>query len=66
MKKRYISPVTVLSVAKLDTLCIGVEGSTDATEGNLAKLREEEEMEEEEAIIQLLRDTEEGNTSALW
>ncbi len=65
MKKRYISPAAVLSVAKLDTLCIGVEGSTDATEGNLAKLREDEQ-EEDEAIIQLLKDTEEGNTSALW
>ena len=66
MKKRYISPVTVVSVANLDTLCIGVEGSTDETSGNLAKLREEEELEEEEAIIQLLKDTEEGNTSTLW
>lgn len=65
MKKRYISPATVLSVASLDTLCIGIEGSTNATEGNLAKLREDEQ-EEDEAIIQLLKDTEEGNTSALW
>lgn len=66
MKKIYITPVTVVSVANLNTLCIGVEGSTDETSGNLAKLREEEELEEEEAIIQLLKDTEEGNTSALW
>ena len=66
MKKRYIIPVTVVSVANLNTLCIGVEGSTDETSGNLAKLREEEELEEEEAIIQLLKDTEEGNTSTLW
>lgn len=64
MKKRYISPATVLSVASLDTLCIGIEGSTNATEGNLAKQREDEELEE--AIIQLLKDTEEGNTSTLW
>ena len=66
MKKRYISPVTVVSVANLGTLCIGVEGSTDETSGNLAKQLEEEELDEEEAIIQLLRDTEEGNTSPLW
>jgi hypothetical protein len=65
MKKRYISPAAVLSVANFDTLCIGVAGSTNATEGNLAKLREDEQ-EEDEAIIQLLKDTEEGNTSALW
>ena len=66
MKKRYISPVTVVSVANLDTLCIGIEGSTDETSGNLVKQLKEEESEEDMAIIQLLKDTEEGNTSPLW
>lgn len=66
MKKKYQTPVTDSSVAYLNPLCdLGIVGSTDATEGNLAK-KEEDELEEEEAMIQLLKDREEGNTSALW
>lgn len=46
MKKEYITPSTVLELPELNTLCIGVEGSTSASSGNLAK--EERELEEEE------------------
>ena len=65
MKKTYQTPTINNNVGYFNPLCdIGIVGSTDATEGNLAKERDEEEMDE--AIIQLLKDTEEGNTSALW
>ncbi len=66
MKKTYQKPAIDSSVGYLNQLCeIGIVGSTDATEGNLSKQREEEEKEDE-AIIQLLKDREEGNTSPLW
>lgn len=66
MKKTYQTPAIGSSVGYLNPLCqIGIVGSTDATEGNLSKQREEEEKEDE-AIIQLLKDREEGNTSPLW
>ncbi len=66
MKKTYQTPAIDSSVGYLNPLCqIAIVGSTDATEGNLSKQREEEEKEDE-AIIQLLKDREEGNTSPLW
>ena len=66
MKKTYQKPAIDSSVGYLNQLCeVGIVGSTDATEGNLSKQREEEEKEDE-AIIQLLKDREEGNTSPLW
>lgn len=66
MKKTYQTPATDSSVVYFNPLCeMGIVGTTDATEGNLAKQREEEELEDE-AIIQLLKDREEGNTSSLW
>ena len=66
MKKTYQTPKTDSSVAFFNPFCeIGIVGSTDAEEGNLIKAREDE-IEEEKAIIRLLKDTEEGNTSPLW
>ena len=66
MKKIYQTPKTDSSVAFFNPFCkIGIVGSTDATGGNLAKEREDD-IEEEKAIIRLLKDTEEGNTSPLW
>ena len=41
------------------------ESEADPNKPYDAKLREEEQ-EEEEAIIQLLRDIDEGRTSSLW
>ncbi len=64
MKKTYQKPAIDSSVGYLNQLCVGIVGSTEATEGNLIK--EREEAEEDEAIIQLLKDREEGNTSPLW
>jgi hypothetical protein len=65
MKKIYQKPTTDSSVGYFNPLCdIGIVGSTEATEGNLIK--EREEAEEDAAIIQLLKDREEGNTSSLW
>ena len=65
MKKTYQTPKTDSSVAFFNPLCdIGVVGSTDATEGNLVK--ENESLKEDEAIIQLQKDLEEGRTSPLW
>ena len=67
MKKPYQTPKTDSSVAFYNPLCdMGIVGSTDATEGNLAKERLEDELEEEEAIIRLLKEREDGNTSSLW
>ena len=67
MKKLYQTPKTDSSVAFFNPFCqIGIVGSTDAIEGNLAKERLEDENEEDEAIIRLLKDREEGNISSLW
>ena len=66
MKKIYQIPLIDSSVNYLNPLCVGIVGSTEASEGNLVKEREYEDEEEDSAMIQLLKDTEEGNTSNLW
>jgi hypothetical protein len=67
MKKIYKRPLTVEFDAMLQRQ-FALETSDSESDPNKpydAKLREEEQ-EEEEAIIQLLRDIDEGRTSSLW
>ena len=64
MKKEYISPVLMAEQVELkDVFALSTSDTpADPKEPSLVK----EEQEEEEAIIQLLRDIDEGRTSSLW
>ena len=65
MKKEYISPAVYTVQATLkDVFALSTSDSpADPSQPSLVK--EEEELEEE-AMIQLLKDIDEGKTSNLW
>lgn len=65
MKKKYITPAMTFAVNEMESLCIGIVGSTPATSGNLAKEREDEEEEEEEQAAFLAAE-EEREHNGLW
>lgn len=64
MKKEYISPAMQAEQAALkEVFALSTSDSpADPSQPSLAK----EEEEEEAAIIQLLKDIDEGKTSNLW
>lgn len=62
MKKQYKKPITTLRSANLDSLCVGIVGSTSAGSGNLTK--EEREMEEEFAALSA--EEENKGKKSLW
>lgn len=69
MKKIYNTPTIACNAVLPQSFCaIQIKGSTTETSGNLGKSREEliDEEEMDEAMIMLLKDHEENNSSDLW
>ncbi|MBR1466595.1 MAG: hypothetical protein IJ607_09585 [Bacteroidaceae bacterium] len=65
MKKEYISPALQAEQAALKEV-FALSTSDSPADPSKPSLAKEEEEEEEAAIIQLLKDIDEGKTSNLW
>lgn len=66
MKKQYIHPLVDENNIGIEMLLQQLPVSDGTTSGQLSKERIEDEEENDEEIIMLLRDIEEGNAGNLW
>lgn len=70
MRKIYLQPKIMQNSVSLKTLCIGIQGSTHKTSGNLVKSRRKkvedyEEFDNDDSIL-LILDNDNKAQNSLW